>query len=467
MKKQRTIQKPISIEGYGLHTGEPCKMTFRPAEVNTGFQFRRLDLEEAPAIQADIEHVVDISRGTTIQANGAKVHTVEHVLSALAGLQLDNVMVDLNGPEPPVMDGSAKPYVDALLEVGFREQDEERQELQIDKTITYSDPDREVDIHLLPSDRLRVTFMIDYKNPTLGTQYTALYSLEDEYADEFAEARTFCFLHEVEDLKEQGLIKGGNVENAVVIVDREIEKSEFDRLKRLFKIEDDITLGTNGILDSKELRFYNEPARHKVVDLIGDMALLGMPIKGHIIAARSGHAANVELVKKIKKEYERQLIREKYQSEQQDDSQYFFDVRAISKILPHRYPFLLVDRILDLEPQKRVTAIKNVTINEHFFQGHFPGKPIMPGVLVLEAMGQAGGILLLNTVDNPENKLVYFTGIDNVKFRKTIVPGDQIRLELELLKYRLSICKMRGKAYVNGQVVAEAELSASVVEQDD
>jgi len=464
LSKQRTIQNPISIEGVGLHTGEPCNMTFKAAEANTGFQFKRTDIENAPAIKADIEHVVDIARGTTIQANGARVHTVEHVLAALAGLQLDNVLIELDGPEPPVIDGSSKPYVDVLLEAGFREQDEERYELQIDKTITYSDPEREVDVHLLPSDRLRITFMIDYKNPHLGTQYTSLYSLEDEFAEQFSPARTFCFLHEVEMLKEQGLIKGGNANNAVVIVDRQIDASEFNRLKRLFKIEEDITLGNNGILDSKELRFYNEPVRHKVVDLIGDMALLGIPIKGHIIAARSGHAANVELVKKIKKEYERQLLREKYQP--RDTGKYFFDIQAIQKILPHRYPFLLVDRILDLEPEKRVTAIKNVTINEPFFEGHFPGRPIMPGVLVLEAMGQAGGVLLLNTVGNPANKLVMFTSIDNVKFRKPITPGDQIRLELELVKYRLSICKMHGKAYVDGQVAAEAELSASIVEQE-
>ncbi len=465
MSKQRTIQNPISVKGYGLHTGKPCTMTFKSAEVNSGYQFKRTDLENAPAIRADIDHVVNIDRGTTIQANGAKVHTVEHVLAALAGLQLDNVLIELDGPEPPVIDGSSKPYVDALLNAGFREQDEERYELQIDKTITYSDPEREVDVHLLPSDRLRITFMIDYRNPHLGTQYTALYSLEDEFAEEFAPARTFCFLHEVEKLKEQGLIRGGNVDNAIVIVDRKIDESEFNRLKQLFKIEEDITLGNNGILDSKELRFYNEPVRHKVVDLLGDMALLGIPIRGHIIAARSGHAANVELVKKIKKEYERQMLREKYQG--RDPGQYFFDIRAITKILPHRYPFLLVDRILDLEPEKRVIAIKNVTINEPFFEGHFPDKPIMPGVMVLESMGQAGGVLLLNTVENPENKLVYFTSIDKVKFRKPIIPGDQIRLELELLKYRLSICKMQGRAYVDGQVVAEAELSASIVEQEE
>lgn len=465
MRKQRTIQKPVSISGYGLHTGEPCNLTFKPAQSNSGYQFRRIDLETAPYIKADIDHVVDISRGTTIKSNGAKVYTTEHVLAALAGLEVDNVIMEIDGPEPPVVDGSSKPFVDVLLEAGFREQDEDRQVLQIDKTITYSEPDRGVDIHLLPSDRLRITFMIDYKNPTLGTQYTALYSLEDEFSDEFAAARTFCFLHEVEELKEQGLIKGGNVDNAIVIVDRDIDKNEIDRLKRLFKVEKDVTLGNNGILDGKELRFYNEPARHKVVDLLGDLALLGMPINGHIIAARSGHAANVELVKKIKKEYERQLIRDKYQTRKAE--QYFFDINAISKILPHRYPFLLVDRIIDLEPQKRVVALKNVTIDEHFFQGHFPGQPVMPGVLVLEAMGQAGGILLLNTVDNPDNKLVMFTGMDKVKFRKPIVPGDQIRFELQLLKYRLSICKMQGKAYVNGKVVAEAELSASVVEQEE
>ncbi|MBD3275753.1 MAG: bifunctional UDP-3-O-[3-hydroxymyristoyl] N-acetylglucosamine deacetylase/3-hydroxyacyl-ACP dehydratase [Candidatus Marinimicrobia bacterium] len=464
MKKQKTIQKSISLSGIGLHTGEKCNMTFKPAPVNHGFQFKRIDLENTPPIKADIDHVVDISRGTTIQSNGTRVHTVEHVLSALAGLELDNVLIELDGPEPPVIDGSAKPYVDALLDAGFKEQDEERKELQIDKTITYSDPEREVDVHLLPSDRLRITSMIDYKNPALGTQYTALYSLEDEFAENFAPARTFCFLHEVEELKEHGLIKGGNADNAIVIVDRKIEKSEFDRLKDLFSINQDITLGNNGILDSKELRYYNEPARHKVVDIIGDMALLGMPIKGHIIAARTGHAANVELVKKVKKEYERQMLREKYQGS--SNGQFFFDINAIRRILPHSYPFLLVDRILELEPQKRVTALKNVTINEPYFQGHFPNKPIMPGVLVVEAMGQAGGVLLLNTVDNPENKLVYFTGFDNVKFRKTITPGDQIRLELTLTRYRLSICKMQGKAYVNGEVAAEADLSASIVEQE-
>jgi len=465
VRKQRTIQNPVSVSGYGLHTGEPCNLTFVPSPANSGFQFKRIDLEDSPSIKADIDHVVDISRGTTIQSNGAKVHTVEHVLAALAGLELDNVTMEIDGPEPPVMDGSSKPFVDALLEAGIREQDEDRQVLQIDKTITYSEPDRGVDIHLLPSDRLRITFMIDYKNPTLGTQYTAIYSVEDEFADEFAAARTFCFLHEVEELKEQGLIKGGNVDNAIVIVDREIDKHEIDRLKNLFKVEKNITLGDNGILDGKSLRFYNEPVRHKVLDLLGDLALLGMPINGHIIAARSGHAANVELVKKIKKEYERQLIRDKYQTH--NTEKYFFDIKAISKILPHRYPFLLVDRIIDLEPQKRVVALKNVTINEQFFQGHFPGQPVMPGVLVLEAMGQAGGVLLLNTVENPDNKLVYFTGMDRVKFRKPIVPGDQIRFELELIKYRLSICKMQGKAYVNGKVAAEAELSASVVEQEE
>jgi len=304
--------------------------------------------------------------------------------------------------------------------------------------------------------------MVDYQNPALGTQYTSLYSLEEEFVTEYAPARTFCFLHEVEMLKEQGLIKGGNVDNAIVIIDRNIEESEFDRLKRLFKIPNDTILGENGILDGKQLRFYNEPVRHKALDLIGDLALLGAPLIGHIMAARSGHAANVELVKMLRKEFEKKKITSKYQ-QRAPGKGVILDINAIQTILPHRYPFLLVDKIIDLVPREHVVGIKNVTANEPFFIGHFPGRLIMPGVLIIESMAQVGGILLLDSEENPGEKLVYFTGIDKVKFRKPIVPGDQLRFELDMLRYRRSICKMTGKAFVEDELVCEAELSAAVV----
>jgi UDP-3-O-[3-hydroxymyristoyl] N-acetylglucosamine deacetylase/3-hydroxyacyl-[acyl-carrier-protein] dehydratase len=307
--------------------------------------------------------------------------------------------------------------------------------------------------------------MVDYRNPALGTQYTALYSLEDEFLKEFAPTRTFCFLSEVEELKEQGLIKGGNIDNAIVIVDRDIEEHEFDRLKKLFKVPEKTVLGTNGILDGKNFRFSNEPVRHKALDLIGDLALLGVPMIGNVMAARSGHAANIELVKMLRKQIEKKKIRMKYQGRMPAGNEVFLDINAIQKILPHRYPFLLVDKIIDLVPLERVIGIKNVTANEPFFVGHFPERPVMPGVLIIEAMAQVGGVLLLNSEMKPESKLVLFTGIDKVKFRKQVIPGDQIRFELEMVKYRRSICKMAGKAFLGEHLVCEAELSAAVVER--
>jgi UDP-3-O-[3-hydroxymyristoyl] N-acetylglucosamine deacetylase/3-hydroxyacyl-[acyl-carrier-protein] dehydratase len=462
-RKQRTIAKPASCVGVGLHTGVESTVTFKPAPAGFGIRFHRIDVEGCPEIRADIDHVVDISRGTTIEKDGVRIYTVEHTLAAVTGLGIDNILIELTNKEPPVMDGSAKDFVEALLEAGFVEQDAPREVLDIDEAVTYSDPTKGIDIHVLPSDRFRVTFMIDYKFPSLGTQYTAIYNMEKDFAQQIAPSRTFCFLSEVESLKEQNLIKGGNLNNAVVIVDKTIDKKESNRLRRLFGIQEEISLGTNGILNGKKLRFNNEPVRHKALDLIGDLALLGMPIKGHIIAARSGHASNVALVRKIKKVYEKKIIQKRYQQRVSND--YLLDINGILKLLPHRYPFALVDRIVDMTLGERLTAIKNVTINEPFFQGHFPGQPVMPGVLILEAMAQAGAFMVLNSVENPLTKNMLFSAVERAKFRHPVIPGDQLNLEMELMKLRLGACKIKGVATVGGRVVAEAIFMANIVDR--
>jgi UDP-3-O-[3-hydroxymyristoyl] N-acetylglucosamine deacetylase/3-hydroxyacyl-[acyl-carrier-protein] dehydratase len=391
MKFQRTIESKTSCVGVGLHTGVESKITFKPATDNFGIRFKRMDVEGCPEIRADIDHVVDISRGTTIEENGVKIHTVEHALAACVGLGLDNVLIELTEKEPPVMDGSSKDFVEALSKAGIVKQDSPRNYLHIDEAVGYTDVERGVDIHIMPSDQFRITFMIDYEFQTLGAQFTTLDQVEKKFATEIAPARTFCFLSEVETLKENGLIKGGNLDNAVVIVDKDIDQTEAATLKKLFGINKEISLGANGTLNGKELRFANEPVRHKALDLIGDLALLGMPIQGHVIASKSGHAANVELVKRIKKVYEKKILQQKYPNSAHKDS--VFDINAILNLLPHRYPFVLVDRIIDITPGEKLTAIKNVTINEPFFHGHFPNPPVMPGVLVLEAMAQAGALL--------------------------------------------------------------------------
>lgn len=465
VKLQRTTKASISYSGVGLHTGNPCSLTFHPAPEGHGIQFRRMDIADCPPIPAVIENVVDISRGTTIGFKNIKIHTVEHVLAALAGLEIDNVLIELTANEPPVGDGSAQPFVEVLKAVGVQEQTSPKEYLEIEKTLIYHDEKNGIDLVVVPAPVFRVTYMVDYRNPALGTQYTSLYDLEEEFVKDFAPSRTFCFLSEVETLKEQGLIKGGNLENAVVIVDRDVEDSEFDRLKSLFGLKSSVIKGDNGILDGRSLRFYNEPVRHKLLDLIGDLALLGFPILGHVLAARAGHAAHIELVRLIRKEYEKKKIIRTYQGKTSKDI--IFDSTAISRILPHRYPFLLVDKILDLSPGEKVSGVKCVSINEPFFQGHFPGYPIMPGVLVIEALGQAGGILLLNSVDDPEKKLVFFTGLDEVRFRQPVVPGDQLYLQVEMEFFRRGLCRMKGRAYVNDSVVAEATMMAVVRDREE
>ena len=463
IKNQRTVAKETSCVGVGLHTGVESKITFKPASEDFGIRFKRMDVQGCPEVKADIDHVVDISRGTTIEENGVRIHTVEHALASCVGIGLDNVLIELSEKEPPVMDGSAIDFVEALLKAGVVKQNAPKNYLHIDEAVGYTDPKRGVDIHIMPSDQFRVTFMLDYDYKTLGTQFTTMDQVEKNFATEIAPARTFCFLSEIEHLKEEGLIKGGNIDSAVVIVDKEIDDEEAERLNKLFGINKEVSLGSNGTLGGKEFRFENEPARHKALDLIGDLALLGMPIQGHVIASKSGHAAHVELVKKIKKAYKKKINRQKYPSKL--GSQTAFDINSIIRLLPHRYPFVLVDRIVNITPGEKLTAYKNVSINEPFFQGHFPNQPVMPGVLVLEAMCQAGCFLVLNSVDNPMEKNMFFSSLSDSRFRHPIIPGDQVRLEMVLAKFRLGTALLEGKAYVDDKLVAEGKLKATVVDR--
>ena len=379
------------------------------------------------------------------------------------GIGLDNVLIELSEKEPPVMDGSAIDFVEALLKAGVVKQNVPKNYLHIDEAVGYTDPARGVDIHIMPSDQFRVTFMLDYDYKSLGTQFTTMDEVEKNFATEIAPARTFCFLSEIEHLKEEGLIKGGNIDNAVVIVDKPIDEEEATKLRDLFGIEKEISLGSNGTLGGTEFRFDNEPVRHKALDLIGDLALLGMPIQGHVIASKSGHAANVELVKEIKKVYKEKINRQRYPT--RASSKAMFDINSIIRLLPHRYPFVLVDRIVDITPGEKLTAYKNVSINEPFFQGHFPNQPVMPGVLVLEAMCQAGCFLVLNSVDKPMEKNMFFSSLSDSRFRHPIIPGDQLRLEMVLEKFRLGTALLVGKAFVEDKLVAEGKLKATVVDR--
>lgn len=465
IEQQRTIAKEVSISGIGLHTGTSCTMTFKPAPDNFGIRFVRIDLGGNPEIPANVDYVVDISRGTTLGLGDAKVYTVEHVLSAIYGLKIDNLIIELDGIEPPVGDGSAMPYVEKLLEAGIVQQETPKDYLVIDKTVMYHDEENKIDIVALPLDDYRITIMVDYENPALGSQHTGLFDLEKEYVTEFAPARTFCFLSEVESLADQGLIKGGDINNAVVIVDHEIDNEKLSRLKTKLNLDHDLTI-INGFLDNNKLRFKNEPVRHKLLDMIGDLALIGVPIKAQILAARPGHRANVEFAKKIRQLYQQKKLVKKFQFVKKEGI--VFDINAIQRILPHRYPFLLVDKIIHLEMDKKVVGIKNVTINEPFFNGHFPGQPVMPGVLIVEALAQVSGILLLNTFTDPENHLVYFMSINNAKFRKPVMPGDQLTLEADLVNVKGGkYFSLKGAAFVDGSVVAEAEFMAAMVPKEN
>jgi UDP-3-O-[3-hydroxymyristoyl] N-acetylglucosamine deacetylase/3-hydroxyacyl-[acyl-carrier-protein] dehydratase len=459
--KQHTLSQSISISGTGLHTGILVDMTLQPANPGFGIQFQRVDLPNQPLIKADCDLVTDTSRGTTLQVGDAKVSTVEHILAALVGSGVDNLLIELNGPEIPIMDGSSTPFIDAIEKVGVLEQDAAKAWYSIDENIFHYDEDKRVEMVALPALDYQITTLIDFNSPVLGTQHAALKTIKD-FKSEIAPCRTFCFLHELETLLDHDLIKGGDINNAIVVVDKPVTNEEMTRLAKVFK-RDKIEVKSEGYLNNLELRFPNEPARHKLLDVIGDLALIGYPIKARIIANRPGHSSNVEFAKKIK-QYIKKNKHVKDVPVYDPSATPVYTLEQIEKTLPHRHPFLLVDKIIELTDTS-IVGVKNVTFNEWFFPGHFPGNPVMPGVLQIEALAQTGGILCINAMPKG-NYDTYFLKINNCKFKQMVKPGDTMLLKLELMApIRRGICEMRGTVYVNGKVATESELVAQVVKR--
>lgn len=459
--KQKTIKTSVSISGVGLHTGKKATLTFHPAPDNHGFKFRRVDMEGQPVVDADCDNVVDTSRGTTLEQNGARVYTTEHVLAAVAGCDLDNVLIDLDAPEVPIMDGSSWPFIEVLEKAGFVEQKAEREYFILKENLTYEDPVKKVEMLAVPQDEFRVTVMVDYNSEVLGTQHASMYSL-NEFKENISRCRTFVFLHELEMLLQHNLIKGGDLDNAIVLVDRPISKEKLDHLRTVFN-KPDVEVKDSGVLNNLKLHYYNEPARHKLLDIVGDLALVGVHMKVHILAARPGHAGNVEFAKKLKALVKKERAKKTPEVAFFPETPALLDVREIMKILPHRQPFLFVDKIIELTPTY-VIGVKNITMNEFWTVGHFPDEPVMPGVLLVEAMAQTGGVFCLKTVPDPENYQTYFLKMDNVKFKQKVTPGDTCVFKLELITpIRRGLCHMQGTTYVNNKVVAEAEMLAQIV----
>ena len=459
--KQHTLSQSISISGTGLHTGILVDMTLHPANPGFGIQFQRVDLPNQPVIKADCDLVTDTSRGTTLQVGEAKVSTVEHILAALVGLGVDNLLIELNGPEIPIMDGSSAPFIEAIEKVGVLEQDAAKAWYSIDENIFHYDEDKRVEMVALPALDYQITTLIDFNSPVLGTQHAALKTIKD-FKSEIGPCRTFCFLHELETLLDHDLIKGGDINNAIVVVDKPVTDEEMGRLAKVFK-RDKIEVKSEGYLNNLELRFPNEPARHKLLDVVGDLALIGYPIKARIIANRPGHSSNVEFAKKIK-QYIKKNKNIKDVPVYNPSATPVYTLEQIEKTLPHRHPFLLVDKIIELTDTS-IVGVKNVTFNEWFFPGHFPGNPVMPGVLQIEALAQTGGILCINAMPKG-NYDTYFLKINNCKFKQMVKPGDTMLLKLELMApIRRGICEMRGTVYVNGKVATESELVAQVVKR--
>lgn len=459
-EKQQTIKKAVTISGTGLHTGAYVNLTLNPAPENFGFRFRRIDLQGQPEIKADIDFVVDTSRGTTLEANGARVSTVEHTLAALTGIGIDNCLIEVDGPEMPIRDGSASDFSQAILEAGIVAQNADRKYYEIKNTINYSFPEKNVEMVAVPAETYEISVLIDFETKVLGNQSARMRQLSD-FPEQIAPCRTFVFLHELEYLLKNDLIKGGDLNNAIVFVNRIVSQEELDRLAKLFH-KPSVAVKEEGILNNLDLYFPNEPARHKLLDVVGDLALLGVRLKGHIIANRPGHYTNVEFARQIRKH----MQEEKHSPAIPVidlNKEPVYDINAIQRILPHRPPFLLVDKILEIG-KDYVIGLKNVTMNEPFFVGHFPGEPVMPGVLQVEAMAQAGGILALSQVPDPENYTTYFLKIDKVRFRQKVVPGDTLVFKLKMLSpIRRGIVHMEGSAMVGNKLVMEAEMMAQIV----
>ena len=463
MPKQQTIKKPVSLKGVGIHTGKEVNLTFKPAIENFGYCFCRTDLPKKPIIEANINYVVNTKRGTNLDKNGVKIKTSEHVLAALVGMEIDNVLIELDASEPPIMDGSSKFFVEALLKAGLKQQNKERNEYVVKDVISYYDEKSGSDIKVIPSNHYEVNVMVDYGDKVVGIQ-NAIMKKISQFKDEFANARTFSFLHEIEMLLDNGLIKGGDLNNAIVYVDKELSKNTMSKLNKAFNT-DNLSVQSNGILDNLVLHYPNEAARHKLLDVVGDLALLGTRIKGKVIANKPGHFVNTMFTKHLASviKNERRNISPVIDL----NKPAVMDVNQIMKVLPHRPPFILIDKILEIS-DNHILGLKNISMNEGFFEGHFPGKPIMPGVLQIEAMAQTGGILILNTVPDPENYLTFFARIKNAKFKYPVVPGDTLVFKLELLSpLRRGIIHMKGECFVDGKIASEAELMAKIIKKTE